>query len=114
MRDNTLQAVVTELEARGIGFSVNGLMALSGIDGRITLSSSDVHEFLADPEHFIASAYGVSKADYIAFKNEDPLRCAATTRKGRQCKHLVNGGGGQIDIKTYAKLRGGYCAIHGG
>ena len=101
----TLQRVVKALEAKGIGFTV---------DDYISLSGDDIPEFLSDPELFIANANGVDKEDYIAFKNDVPLRCAGTTRKGRQCKHPVNGGGGQVDMRTYAKLLGGYCAIHGG
>ena len=98
---DVLLAIVLELEAKGIGFTV---------DDYIRISSDDIPEFLNDPESFIARAHGVSKGDYVSFKNNVPLRCCGITRRGRRCKNEL---AGQVDIQTYSRLRGGFCAIHG-
>lgn len=66
-----------------------------------------------DPVAIFASHYGVSKAKYLAWSNEDfSVRCSGKTSKGRQCKNIVLGGS-NVSPSKWVELQGEYCTIHG-
>ena len=103
---SSIESVVRALEDAGIGFVVDSYLGLTG---------DKIPEFLADPDAFLARAYGVSKEAYIDYTNGVPLRCTGKTTSGRRCRNEIPGStNADYDVKEYARLRGGYCWLHGG
>jgi hypothetical protein len=109
MNIDTLKKVILELERKEISFVYRDTFMISG---------NDIPRFLENTDLFMANENGISVDDYIAWDRDNTslnsLQCNAITRQHRRCKNAVRGGEGQIDMQTYAKLRGGYCSIHGG
>lgn len=102
-----LEVVIRRLETKGVEFYVGCKSTKKWLSGDALL------EFLDDPDLYMAKVHNVRKEDYVAFKNDIPLHCQSITRNGRQCRNFVSGGAGDVDLETYARLRGGYCTVHG-
>lgn len=108
------ELTVRKLEEVGIEFAVH--------NGCILLNADEAIIFLRDEDLAIASAFGISKAQYLAYKeNENSgygryLRCMATTKAGHRCLNnakpiqCINSPRDFVEKERV----GGYCRIHGG
>jgi len=80
----------------------------------LDFSAEQVVAFVADRDQAIADSLGVTKAQYREWiESFGTPRCGATTKQGTRCKNFVSGGV-QLSLKTWLKLDGDYCAVHGG
>lgn len=69
--------------------------------------------FIEDPVKLYADHYGVSKAQYLSWANEEfSVHCAGETSKGKQCKNIVKGGS-NIEPRKWVEMQGEYCMVHG-
>ena len=80
----------------------------------VPLSLEEVLKYAKDPVGYLASRYGMSKSEYLAWhESEYTVHCAGKTRIGKPCKNVVEGGYG-VEPQRWLELRGGYCHVHGG
>ena len=71
-----------------------------------------IHLLLEDPVAARAHLAGVDKYDYLNWlRDRANVYCAATTRKGRRCRMVVNSGH-TVDAKRWVELQGAFCEIH--
>lgn len=90
------------------------LTGLSGYSKEVSFEENDprIAEYESDPDQFAATAFGVSKFDYIEWIKFDGYpRCKARTKKNALC---ANPGCGQFhDAREFVKNhRRFYCAMH--
>lgn len=79
----------------------------------IPLSVEDVEAFRADGAAVIARHYGVTRAQYLAWCEEQfSVQCVANTKVGKRCRNVVLGGT-SVMPGEWVRLHGGYCASHG-
>lgn len=70
--------------------------------------------FQRDPEAFVAGLYGVKKADYIRWLEDNcSVQCAALTTRKKRCRGIVVGGS-RVPVLQYVAMQGSYCERHGG
>ncbi|MEO8564101.1 MAG: hypothetical protein ABI601_18615 [bacterium] len=102
----TLRQAIDLLDAGGVEFCAGGCT---------TLQPKHVERFVADPIWWWAKVAGVSRDDWLArlAATNPNLQCSAKTKQGRQCKHEVYGIR-HANAAEFARLRGGYCHVHGG
>ncbi len=104
--------VINRLAAEGVGFTASH----DGPAGKVTvhLSPDQTARYWDDPPAALAEAYGVSRAQYLAWhRGGYAVQCAARTAKGRQCRNPVQGGHLVDSPAKWVALQGGYCLIHG-
>lgn len=100
------------LDKSGISFAAN--IAVPGGGTNIFLKPDEVEDFVNDKETYAAKCYGVSKELYLEWVASDgTVQCSANNKSGGRCKNMVSGAI-QQDIEDWLKMRGGYCAVHGG
>lgn len=80
----------------------------------IFLSQQALVEYLDDPIGFWAKDNGVSKENYLNWSNENfSVICCATTKAGKRCKKIVNGGQ-FVSAQKWIEMQGSYCSVHEG
>ena len=78
----------------------------------VTLRQQDWLPYIADPAGFVAKHYGVSKHEYLQWHQEGYcVRCAGTTKAGKRCKKIVEGGT-NVTPAEWAQRTGAMCAAH--
>ena len=104
-------AILEKVESLGVGFCIP-VPTVGGWETYLA-SPEDVILFASDPDALYAKAHGVSKADYLAWRdNEYSVHCGARTRSGKPCKNVV-AGGCSVSAKEWIKLHGSsYCTVH--
>lgn len=76
-------------------------------------SSDELMVLLQDPALFYAKYYGVDRAEYIGWAEDNfSVLCASTTSKGKPCKKVVTGGA-NVSPKIWVQMQGEYCVVHG-
>jgi len=79
---------------------------------QVPLEAVDVLAYRSDPVGFLANHYGMSRADYLAWHQSGyTVLCAGTTKAGKGCKNIVEGGS-MLHPAQWLALRGAYCRIH--
>jgi hypothetical protein len=110
--DKTLMQVLNWLDAVGIEFMLD-----QAPNGYYTLHPSEVAEYVANPEAFLAEAAGVSVEDYRDWQAaEGAIQCHAQTKSGRRCRHMVADAGEYLSPRQWATLQAQQptCWAHGG
>ena len=110
--DKTLMQVLGWLGAAGIEFALDQTPY-----GYFTLDPSEVVEYLANPEAFLAETADVSVEDYQAWQAaEGAIQCHAQTKNGRRCRNLVVDTDEYLSPRQWAALqaRKPTCWAHGG
>ena len=110
--DKTLMAVLNWLDAAGIEFVLN-----QSPNGYYTLDPSEVAEYLANPEAFLAEEAGVSVEDYRGWQAaEGAIQCHAQTKSGRRCRNMVADADAYLSPRQWAasQARKSTCWAHGG
>ena len=96
------------------GVSFVGTIATPGGGRTIGIAPDEVAEFVADKIGFSAKQFGVTKELYREWVESDgTVQCSANTTSGHRCKNFMSGFI-QQEMADWLKMRGGYCAVHGG
>jgi hypothetical protein len=104
-------ALLKKLEELGVTFCIS-IPSQWGQENHIA-NPNELLILLNDPIAIYASHYGVSKAEYLDWENEEfSAHCSAKTSKGKQCKNIVPGGS-NVSPGRWVELQGEYCTIHG-
>lgn len=105
-----ISKVVKELTQIDVGFYCTH--EAPGGQATVPLSSESVLHYAKDPVGYLAAYYGMSKAEYLAWhQSEYSVYCAGTTRAGKPCKNIVEGGF-CVDARRWMELHGSYCHVH--
>jgi len=103
---------LSALNSKGVSFIVS-IPNQSGSE-TIYLNAEDVIQYGKNPDAFIANYHGIELREYLMWLEEEySVRCSANTKSGKQCKNIAIGGS-LVDPKTWVKMQGEYCAVHGG
>ncbi|MFP3551951.1 hypothetical protein SB861_14680 [Paraburkholderia sp. SIMBA_049] len=87
----------------------------------LELSAAGAIDYAHDPDKFMARHYGVSVAELTAWRDADGMyQCHAITRKGKRCRHPVEGTlsrsiyNAERDLAKWARedARVRYCTLH--
>jgi hypothetical protein len=110
--DRTLLRVLTWLQAAGIEFIVDQVPY-----DELSLDPSEVMEFLANPEAFLAEAMGVSMEDYRAWQvAEGAIQCYAQTKSGSRCRNMIAESDHYLTPRMWVDLQAQQptCRVHSG
>jgi hypothetical protein len=106
----TIEELLEELSQLDVGFYCHHTTAYGSAE--IPLSPSGVMGYRRDPAGFVAAHYGISKANYLAWHVAGySVLCAGTTKAGRPCKNVVEGGSA-LGPREWVALQGSYCHLH--
>ncbi|MEJ5024974.1 hypothetical protein [Brucella anthropi] len=103
---------ILHLESSGVGFTVNVKVPMGGRS--VYLNANEVSRYIKDKAAFSASHFGLTLEEYAEWIEMDGfVRCSETTTTGARCKNYVSGGS-FYNPEEWKRLRGEYCAVHGG
>ena len=101
---------VRRLSALGVTFHVSH--PAPGGSRTLELPADDLMSFERDPIAYFAQRHRVTREQYIDWHaSQYSVQCAAISKGGRRCKHIVKGGR-DLDIDRWVELQGRYCEIH--
>lgn len=104
-------ATLTKISEAGVEFSVK-IPNNIGHEVR-ACTAKEVEVFLENPIKLFADHYGITESEYKRCVAEEyKVLCSGITIKGFACKNIVNGGN-SVDPKTWMKMQGEYCQLHG-
>jgi hypothetical protein len=110
--DRTLLQVLSWLQAAGIEFVVDQMPY-----DALSLEPSEVMEYLANPEAFLAEAMGVSMEDYQAWQAaERAIQCYAQTKSRSRCRHMIAESDHSLTPRMWVDLQAQQptCRVHSG
>jgi hypothetical protein len=106
----TLLQVLTWLHAAGIEFVVDQMPY-----DELSIDPSEVMEYLANPETFLAEARGVSMEEYRAWQAaEGAIQCHAQTKSGSRCRNMIAESDHYLTPQMWAHLQAQQptCRVH--
>jgi hypothetical protein len=81
----------------------------------LTIKAQDFPALVADPLGFAARRLGLTREQFIEWRNSDwVLQCAALTKLRRRCRNLVIHPWDYCSAAEWLALQGEYCPLHGG
>lgn len=102
--------LIDKLHENGINFSISVSMPYGS--SRIDLDKNLVLEYITDKYSALAKYYGVSKANYLTWLEQDMcVQCCETTQQGKRCKKIVTGGR-YVPVFQWAEMQGLLCDLH--
>jgi hypothetical protein len=110
--EETLLRVLTWLHAAGVGFVLDRMPY-----DDFSLDPSEVMEYLADSEAFLAEAMGVLMEDYRDWQAvRRAIQCHAKTKSGRRCRNMIAEANDYLTPRAWVALQAQQptCRMHGG
>lgn len=110
MKHETLDTFLKQLYDAGMQVAIS--LPAPGGHQTHSLTQEQVVLGIEDKTALMANVHGVTKADVIAWQNDEyNVYCSGHTKSKRPCRNIVRGGH-DVVLSDYSAMQGRYCEVH--